>query len=187
MLVGPRTRRLIDRTFVFAIGTSKDPALGHHCAAVRQIRFPALREAIWTKPMRGFGTACLWLQNVSHYAIPNWLQFIALTLSVPCFEASHFCFKRAYAFKLNRLLLARGDSLVQSIHDEPLKLYGLGSERLGVAQTYHCLSNLQRRLEASDGGSKLGNRHGNPPQFEGDNSSITKDSLANSPSEGGES
>jgi hypothetical protein len=44
-------------------------------------RLLALRVAVWAKPMRWFGAACLWLQHVSHGIYPNSLKFIALLLS----------------------------------------------------------------------------------------------------------
>jgi len=78
------------------------------------------------EPMRWFGAACLWLQHVSHRTHIIWLQFIVLFLSVPCFEISHFCFKRAYAISLRRIRLAGLDSILESIQDDTLKLNGLG-------------------------------------------------------------
>lgn len=95
--------------------------------------------------MRIFGAACIWLQNASHCSLPNWLKLILLFLSVPCFEISNFCFKRAYAISLHRVRLAGLDSLFESVKDENLKLDRFGAERLSIAQTYHCFRDIERR------------------------------------------
>ena len=128
-----------------------DPSSALHIASIQEKRFLALRKAIWAKPMRGFGAACIWLQNKSHSPLaPDALKFIALLLSVPCFEISHFCFKRAYAVSLLRIRLAGLDSLFESVQNDSLKVNGFGAKRL-VAQTYHCLRDIERRANASNG------------------------------------
>ncbi len=109
--------------------------------------------------MRGFGAACVWLQNSSHRALPNWLQLILLLLSIPCFQISHFCFKRAYAVSLYRMRLAGLDGLLKCVQDDSLKLNGFGTERLSVAQTYHCLRDIERRANARNGSGDFPSGH----------------------------
>ena len=98
--------------------------------------------------MRMFGAACIRLQDASHARLPDWLKLILLFLSVPCFQASHFCFKRAYAISLYRIRLAGFDSLLESIQNDTLKFNGFGAKSLSVAQTYHCLRDIERRANA---------------------------------------
>ncbi len=81
------------------LGTAGDALVHERAPYVRasrmQKRFLAFREACWTKPMGWFGTTGLWLQHKGNGPVPDWLKLIVLLLSVPIFEASHFCFKRA--------------------------------------------------------------------------------------------
>ena len=105
-------------------------------AAWLEKRLLAVRVALWAKPMRWFGAACVWLQHVSHGPFPDAFKFVFLLLSTPCFEASQFCFKRAYAIQLRRLRLAGLNGLFESLKNEAVKLDGFGSKRLSVAQTY---------------------------------------------------
>src|SRR5882672_5650093 len=75
-----------------------------HCARRLEKALLAVLIAIWTKPMRWFGAASIWLQHVGHRpSKTHGLQFIALLLSIPCFEASNFCFKRVYLINLRRM------------------------------------------------------------------------------------
>jgi len=54
--------------------------------------------------MRWFSTACLWFQYKSKCTRMDLLEFIFLLLSIPCFKASHFFFKRTYALQQRELL-----------------------------------------------------------------------------------
>src|SRR5690348_4426394 len=92
----------------------------------------AFCEAVWTQPMRWFGTTFIWLQHIGHRASADWLKFVVLLLGIPIFEASHFCFKRAYAISLRRMHLASLDGLIESLKDDTLKLNRLGPKRLSV-------------------------------------------------------
>ena len=128
-------------------------------------RLLAVGVAVWAKPMRWLGASGVWLQHVSHAAIPQPLQFVILLFSVPCFEAANFCFERAYLIQLRRLRLASFDGLAERLQDSALEFYGFGSHRLSVAHTYHRLRNIQRRLRAGDGGGDLSDWHDDSPSF----------------------
>jgi hypothetical protein len=120
-----------------------------------QKRLLALYEACWTKPMRWFGAAFVWLQHISYGPFPNWFKFIILLFSIPCFELSHFCFKRAYAISLRRIRLAGLDGLFESLQNDTLQFDGLGSKRLSIAQTYHRLRDIERRTKAGNSSGNL--------------------------------
>ena len=105
--------------------------------------------------MRWFGAAFVWLQHISHRTRPDVLKLIVLLLGIPVFEASHFCFKRAYSISLRRIRLAGLDGLVEGLQHGTLKLDGLGSKRLSVAQTYHRLRQIEGRAKACQGGGNL--------------------------------
>jgi hypothetical protein len=98
--------------------------------------------------MRLADAARLWLQHVNHPTRPQCLQFILLFFSAPCFQLSHFCFKRAYAIQLRRMSLTSFDGLVEGLQDQTLKLNGLGAKRLFITQITiaFAISNAARRL-----------------------------------------
>src|SRR4051794_15885169 len=98
--------RMSARWLRLAVGARVSPATPHLLPGRVEKRSLAVRVAVWTKPMRWFGAALVWLQHVSHGPVPGWLKFVILLLSIPCFKISHFCFKRAYALSLRRVSLA---------------------------------------------------------------------------------
>jgi len=82
------------------VGASRDT-----CNLLKYRLFPVL-VAIWTYPMRWFGTASLFFYLISINPMgTQLLKPIFLLLSFPCFKISHFCFKRAYTLNQFRLLL----------------------------------------------------------------------------------
>ncbi len=121
--------------------------------------------AIWTYGMLGFGALHGWLHSVSDYAIPKFLQFILLLLSVPCFEISHFCFKRAYLINQARMRRICSDRVALGFHDSSLEFDDLGLEGPGVAQIYHRLCDIEGRLKARERGVPLGDANHNQPPF----------------------
>jgi hypothetical protein len=70
--------------------------------------------------MRRLGTAFIWLEHVRHRTRSDVLEFVILLLGIPVFEASHFCFKRAYAFSLRRIRLAGLDRLFEGLQHDTL-------------------------------------------------------------------
>jgi hypothetical protein len=105
--------------------------------------------------MRRLGTAFIWLEHVRHRTRSDVLEFVILLLGIPVFEASHFCFKRAYAISLRRIRLAGLDRLFEGLQHDTLKLDGLGSKHLSVAHTYHRLREIERRRKTCQGGGNL--------------------------------
>ncbi len=65
-------------------------------------RLLAARIAIWTYLMLRFSSLSQRFQNISK-SVPEWLQFVSLLFSIPCFKVSHFFFKRSYALQQLRL------------------------------------------------------------------------------------
>jgi hypothetical protein len=57
--------------------------------------------------------------------------------------------------------LAGLDSLFESVQDDSLKLNGFGAKRLSIAQTYHCLRDIERRTHSSNGSGDFPSWHGN--------------------------
>jgi len=162
MLFRPLQNVLRDRNLRFASNAVEYQPSHHHLTRILKNELLALMKAVWAKPMRWFGAACIGLQNVSHRPLPNGLKFVVLLLSVPCFEVSHFCFKRAYAIDLRRMRLSGLDDLAKSLGDHALKLDGPGSKRLSIAQTYHGLRDIESRTKACDPNSNFGCGHENP-------------------------
>src|SRR5579872_2981923 len=119
-------------------------------------RLLALRKTCWAKPMRWFGSACIWLQHEGNTSKPGLFQFVVFRLSIPCGQASHFCFKRAYRIQLLRVRLTCLDSRGQSAQDSFLQFDGFGAERLSVAQTYHRLRDTERRAKACNSSDDFG-------------------------------
>jgi hypothetical protein len=101
------------RKFLSASLTSVEEPSAARFSHRLEKRLLSFCEACWAKPMRWFGAACLRLQHIGHSSESDWLQFIILLLSIPCFQASHFCFERAYFIGLRRLSLAGSDGLIQ--------------------------------------------------------------------------
>src|SRR3977135_2634633 len=95
-LIWPLLNILFGGNDAFAEHAIKKQPPQFHFSGALEKRFLAFRKAVWAKPMRWFGSACLRLQDASHGSGPNGFKLIALLLSVPCFKASHFCFKRVY-------------------------------------------------------------------------------------------
>lgn len=141
-------RRVIAEWLRSASYALVNPAAPYIRAGWVEKRFLALRVAIWTKPMRWFGTAFIWLQHVSRGPFPDWLKLIILLFSAPIFQASHFCFQRAYSIQLRRIRLAGLNGLAETVQNMPLKLDGFDAKRLSVSQTYHRLCDTKRRIEA---------------------------------------
>ena len=79
-----------------------------------QDRFISVLVAVWAYEMRWFGRLSVRLSTVGHRSPTKFVHFVALLLSVPCFKASHFFFKLAYAANQRRLLrLGRKDLFLQ--------------------------------------------------------------------------
>jgi hypothetical protein len=122
-------------------------------------RLLAFCEAVWTQPMRWFGAAFIWFQHVGNRAGPDWLKLIIILLGIPLFQASHFCFKRAYAITLRRIRLAGLYGLVQCLQDDALQLDGLGPKCLSIAQIYHRLRDIKHRTEACNSSGNFCDGH----------------------------
>ena len=105
-----------------------------------EIGFLTALKTIWTQPMRRFGAACVWLQHKGDASHPYSLKFVALLLSIPCFQVSNFCFERVYAANLRHMRIIGLDCAGLSASDGDLKFNNLrttlcrivdGPERLG--------------------------------------------------------
>ncbi len=83
-----------------------------------QYRLLSLGKAICAKLMRMFGRLHAFFQGVSERgAVPDLGKFVALFLCVPCFKASHFFFKLAYALNHSHLLCLCGEDFFLEFYD----------------------------------------------------------------------
>jgi hypothetical protein len=89
-----------------------------------------------------FGRLHALFQRVDKKA-PFLFQYIALLLTFPCFEASHFFFKLAFFFQERRIALAGGENLLLQSDDRAVT-----SNRLTHA--YEILRRIEHRLKPSN-------------------------------------
>ena len=68
-----------------------------------QDRALATLVTVWANPMRWFGACGLSLKDIGRRPIPHVAKLVTDFLAIPCFEASNFCFKRAYLLNQRRL------------------------------------------------------------------------------------
>ena len=80
-------------------------------------RFHAILVAICTQGMAGFAMCFRLFQHVSDHSGNKLYKAIALLLSVPCFRASHFFFKLAYALNQRHLLRLCGEDFFLKFYD----------------------------------------------------------------------
>jgi hypothetical protein len=113
-----------------------------------EMRFLAILETCWAKPMRGFRAADRWLEHVSRYPTPHALQFIPLLLSFPASKLFNFCFQRRYLIQLRQLRLLGLDELAESLAEVPRHLIHLSGDQLRVALLQHRLGDVDRRANA---------------------------------------
>ncbi len=104
-------------------------------------RTASILIAIWTYGMRRFAafhTFFLFIDKST--VVPNLLKYVALLVSFPCFEISHFFFKLAYAAQQRRLRLL-------SSEDFFLEFYDRRVETGGVANLLQSLRQIECSLE----------------------------------------
>ena len=77
--------------------------------------------AVCTKSMAGFAACFRSLHHVSEGSRSTLGQAVALLLSVPCFRASHFFFKLAYALNQRHLLRLCGKDFFVEFYDHRLR------------------------------------------------------------------
>ncbi len=105
-------------------------------------------KTVWAYPMRGCGAASLWFQHIGERAPSDALHFIFLFLSLPFFEASHFCFKRSYTLNQRRLRLLCGEDFF-------LEFYNRRITTRSVVDILQSLRNIKRGLERADASKYL--------------------------------
>lgn len=113
-------------------------------------RYFFVRKAIWANPMRWFGSASIWLQDVGKRSPSKTFQFVSLLLSFPCFKISHFFFKRAYAFNQRRLRFLCGKDLALQVNDRPIPDGGIVHVLYGLRQIKHGLEGANPSKNLSD-------------------------------------
>jgi len=98
--------------------------------------------------MRRFGALCIWSQGISQSSASGRRQLVALFLSFPCFEISHFFFKFAYALQERRLRLACGEDFF-------LKFYDRRVANGGVVDVLQSLRRIVQGLEDAKASQKF--------------------------------
>jgi len=76
--------------------------------------------AVCTYAMDWLSVCCLLLQKVSERSSTKVGQLVPLLLSFPCFKASHFFFKIAYALNQRKLRLLCGEDFFLKVYDSPV-------------------------------------------------------------------
>lgn len=122
-------------------------------------RLLAILVAMWTKPMRWFGTAHGWFKHVSDGSRSNGLKLVILLLALPCFKASHFCFKVAYALNLHRIRFIAGEHASLPFKNEGLKLNNLVIERGRISDSDKRLREIESVLKCANTGGDLSGVH----------------------------
>src|SRR5215831_4114017 len=122
-----------------------------------QIRFLAIGAAICAYLMRGFTLAYAFLKHKGDHARTDLSKLIALLLCVPCFQASHFFFKLAYALQQRRALVMCREYSIVGVDKLGLEFEELRLEGLSIAQAYHRLRDILGRLERRQCARKSGN------------------------------
>src|SRR5690348_3583836 len=106
-------------------------------------RLLAALVTVWTYGMRRFGGLHAFLQRVGQdFRVPLFFQFVALLFTVPCFKASHFCFKLGYFAQQRRILLLGGE-------DFGLQIDHRRVDRGSLVRAYQHLRDVHHRLEAT--------------------------------------
>src|ERR1700733_12280343 len=96
-------------------------------------RFLAFLITLCAKAMNWFAVCHRLLQRAHKNARWQFLQLVTLLLGFPCFQASHFFFKRAYALQQRRALVLRCKRGIVGVDQLGLELEELGLEGLSIA------------------------------------------------------
>lgn len=118
--------------------------------------FTPVFVAVCTYLMRKFGRLHAVLQSVAERPVPFVVKFVAILLTFPVFEVSHFFFKLAYSCNQRRLRLMCGEDMF-------LKLYDCGVPHGRGIHILNGLRNIRDRLERADPVEYFRN-HPLPPQ-----------------------
>jgi hypothetical protein len=102
--------------------------------------------AFCTNEMRRFGRAHARLQFIEKNARWQFLQFVALLCTFPCFKASHFFFKLAYALNQRRLRLLCGENFFLKFYDRPVASGNI----VDVLESLHHIKRGLDSAQASD-------------------------------------
>jgi hypothetical protein len=116
-------------------------------AGAREEAFFGARKALWAKPMRWFGAAFLSLQRVNNRTSFEPYKFVLWLLAFPCFEASHFCFKRLYLLQHRQLVRLGRDCASKGGTDLSLHFDDLFPNQGSIAETKRRLRQLICRLK----------------------------------------
>src|SRR5438876_441930 len=105
--------------------------------------------------MRRFAILFPFFRDVREQSSIQVYKLIALLLSFPCFKASHFFFKLAYALQQHRLLLTSGEDFF-------LKFYSHRVARGGIVQVFQSLRNIEHGLERAKTSKNFANHAASP-------------------------
>ncbi len=114
--------------------------------------FSTIFVTVCTKPMRWFGAAHFWFKHVSDCAPNDVLKLVFLLLSIPCFKASHFFFKLAYAVQQSQLRLVCRKDFFLKFYDRPIS-------NGGIVDVLQSLRHIQHGLECANASEYLGNHN----------------------------
>lgn len=102
--------------------------------------------------MNWLAFCCVGLQFVSKRVPTKILKLVALLLSIPCFKASHFCFKFVYALNQRRLRRLCSEDFF-------LKFYNRRVAIGGVVHILQSLRNIESGLKAAEASHEFCGNH----------------------------
>ena len=119
--------------------------------------FLAVFVALLTYIMNWFGDAFLTFQSVSKRSRSQCFEFVALLLSIPCFEISNRCFKFAYAINQRRLRRIGLNNARLGGYDFSVEFDQLGQVIASAPHNHEGLNDIRRALERAERAADFGN------------------------------
>ncbi len=110
-------------------------------------RLDTILIAVCAKIMCWFGGVHNWLQSIRQRpSVPDLLEFVLLSLGVPCFKVSHFFFKLTFMLQQRKLVLLGRHCARLGGDDYSLQFNDLVLNKGEITETYQCLRDVASRL-----------------------------------------
>ena len=121
-------------------------------------RFFIVLIAICAKHMKWFASFHAWLHGISKNARTDFGKLVALLFCIPCFQASHFFFKAAYALQQRRLRMLCGKEFFA-------EFYSYRIARGGIIQILQSPRKIERALERAETSEKFSSHGASPAKL----------------------
>ena len=113
-------------------------------------RFVTVVVAFYAKPMRWFGAVHGWLGDIGKRSGSDAFEAVCLLAAVPFFQASNFCFKRAYTFQQFYLAEVGRKCAALGGKDYSVEFSNLVFDDLSIAETYERRRDFASRLKRAN-------------------------------------